>query len=106
MLNVHRYSSTFTPGVCVGTRNAVIPFACPASPLVRAKTTQWVATCMPVVHIFSPSMRQPAPPAPHVPPAPPHLPAAHAPAVAAARLGLRARLHVSRVGAVLRLGQS
>ena len=34
----------------------------PASPSVRAKTTQCVAVCMPVVHIFSPSMRQPATP--------------------------------------------
>ncbi len=62
MLKVHRYSSTFTPGVALGTRNAVMPRASPGSPLVRAKTTQCVATCMPVVHIFSPSMRQPATP--------------------------------------------
>ena len=27
--------------------------------LVRAKTMTWVTTCMPVVHIFSPLMRQP-----------------------------------------------
>ncbi len=36
----------------------------------------------------------------------PHLLAVDAPAVDAARLGHRARLHMSRVGAVLRLGQS
>ena len=62
MLKVQRYSSTFTPGVALGTRNALMPFARPASPLVRANTTQCVATCMPVVHIFSPSMRQPSTP--------------------------------------------
>ena len=36
MLNVHRYSSTFRPGVSMGTRNAVIPRASPAAPEVRA----------------------------------------------------------------------
>ena len=60
MLKVQRYSSIFSPGVSAGTRKAVMPLAAPGSPLVRAKTQQWLAVCMPVVHIFAPSMRQPA----------------------------------------------
>ncbi|MNT03677.1 hypothetical protein D3C72_1382240 [compost metagenome] len=39
-----------------------MPRASPSRPLVRANSTQWVAVCMPVVHIFSPSMRKPARP--------------------------------------------
>ena len=39
-----------------------MPRASPACPLVRANSMQCVATCMPVVHIFSPSMRQPGRP--------------------------------------------
>ena len=62
MLKVHRYSSTFTPGVSAGTRKQVMPRASPALPEVRANSAQCVAVCMPVVHIFSPSMRQPSMP--------------------------------------------
>ncbi|MNJ24617.1 hypothetical protein D3C77_190410 [compost metagenome] len=36
-----------------------MPRASPALPEVRAKTMTWVATCIPVVHIFSPWTRQP-----------------------------------------------
>ncbi len=39
-----------------------MPRASPAWPLLRANSRQWLAACMPVVHIFSPSMRQPATP--------------------------------------------
>ena len=59
MLKVQRYSSIFTPGLSAGTRKVVMPLASPALPLVRANRLQWVATCMPVVHIFSPLISQP-----------------------------------------------
>ena len=36
-----------------------MPRASPSLPDVRANSAQWVATCMPVVHIFSPLMSQP-----------------------------------------------
>ena len=36
-----------------------MPRASPSLPEVRANSAQWVATCMPVVHIFSPLMIQP-----------------------------------------------
>ena len=63
-----------------------MPRASPSSPLVRAKSTQWVATCMPVVHIFSPLIRQPATPS------------------LFSRHG--AGLHVGGVGAVVGLGEA
>jgi hypothetical protein len=59
MLKVHIYSSTFTPGLFAGTRKQVMPRASPSLPEVRANSAQWVATCMPVVHIFSPLITQP-----------------------------------------------
>lgn len=59
ILKVQRYSSTFTPGASAGTMKQVIPVASPSWPDVRAKTMTWVATCMPVVHIFSPRISQP-----------------------------------------------
>ncbi len=62
MLNVHIYSSTLIPGVPVGTSRQVMPFAFPSAPLVRQKVAQCVATCMPVIHILRPSMRQPSTP--------------------------------------------
>src|SRR5258707_1233898 len=62
MLKVHMYSSTFTPFVFAGTRKQVMPRASPSLPEVRANSAQWVATCMPVVHIFSPSMTHPETP--------------------------------------------
>ena len=58
MLKVHRYSSIFTPGFGRH-QEAVMPRASPSLPLVRANTTQCVAACMPVVHIFSPLISQP-----------------------------------------------
>ena len=39
-----------------------MPRASPSLPLVRANNAQWVATCMPVVHIFSPLITHPAMP--------------------------------------------
>src|SRR6266851_4311065 len=62
MLKVHIYSSTFTPPAFAGTRKQVMPRASPSLPLVRANSAQWVATCIPVVHIFSPLITQPATP--------------------------------------------
>jgi len=62
MLKVHIHSSISRPGVGLGTRKQVIPLASPALPLVRANIAQWVATCMPVIHIFSPLMSQPSTP--------------------------------------------
>ena len=59
MLKVHRYSSTFTPSVLAGTRKQVMPRASPSLPQVRANSAQWVATCMPVVHIFWPLISHP-----------------------------------------------
>ena len=59
MLKVHMYSSTFTPRLLAGTRKQVMPRASPSLPAVRANSAQWVATCIPVVHIFSPLMIQP-----------------------------------------------
>src|SRR5436309_1128011 len=59
MLNVHIYSSTLTPSDFAGTRKQVMPRASPSLPDVRANSAQCVATCMPVVHIFSPSITQP-----------------------------------------------
>ena len=46
----------------VGTRKQLIPRAAPGAPDVRQKVAQWVATCMPVVHIFSPLISQPSTP--------------------------------------------
>ena len=62
MLKVHRYSSIRSPGVGLGTRKQVIPRASPSLPPVRANSPTWVATCIPVIHIFDPSIRQPATP--------------------------------------------
>ena len=42
-----------------GTSKQVMPRASPSLPEVRANSAQCVATCMPVVHIFSPLMIQP-----------------------------------------------
>ena len=39
-----------------------MPRASPSLPEVRANSAQWVATCMPVVHIFSPLITQPLTP--------------------------------------------
>src|SRR5436190_1459732 len=39
-----------------------MPRASPSLPLVRANSAQWVATCMPVVHIFSPLITHPLTP--------------------------------------------
>ena len=86
MLKVQRYSSIFTPSALAGTRNALMPRASPASPLVRANTMQCVATCMPVVHIFSPSMRQPG--------------------ATVARLAAPRGLHVRGIRAVVRFGEA
>ena len=61
MLNVHIYSSIFTPSASIGTMRQVSPRASPSAPLVRTKTMSCVATCTPVFHIFSPLMRQPLP---------------------------------------------
>ncbi len=63
-----------------------MPRASPASPLLRANSRQWLAVCMPVVHIFSPSMRQPMTPS----------------RVSAHRYGL----HVRGVGAMRGFGQT
>jgi len=62
MLKVHRYCSTFTPSSLVGASRQVIPLAAPSGPSVRQKTAQWVAWCMPLVHIFSPLIRNPGTP--------------------------------------------
>ena len=62
ILKVHIHSSIFTPGVSAGTMKQVMPVASPSTPEVRANTMTWVATCIPVVHIFSPLMTQPATP--------------------------------------------
>src|SRR5579859_2651605 len=62
MLKVHMYSSTFTPLLFAGTRKQVMPRASPSLPLVRANSAQCVATCMPVVHIFSPLITHPGMP--------------------------------------------
>src|ERR1700736_312145 len=62
MLKVHMYSSTFTPAASAGTRKQVMPRASPSLPAVRANSAQWVATCMPVVHIFSPVITHPLTP--------------------------------------------
>ena len=59
MLKVQRYSSIFTPGVSTGTRKHVMPEASPSFPEVRVKHMMWLATCIPVVHIFSPLISQP-----------------------------------------------
>src|SRR5712671_6992977 len=59
ILKVHIYSSTFTPALFAGTNRQVMPRASPSLPEVRANRAQWVATCMPVVHIFWPLMIQP-----------------------------------------------
>jgi hypothetical protein len=59
MLKVQRYSSIFTPGAWAGTRKAVIPLAVAVLAAGAGEQAQWVAACMPVVHIFSPSIRQP-----------------------------------------------
>ena len=56
------YSSTFTPRRLAGTRKQVMPRASPSLPEVRANSAQCVATCMPVVHIFSPLITQPLTP--------------------------------------------
>ena len=61
MLKVHRYSSTLKPGVSTGTRKPVMPSPLPGVPLVRAKTRSWEAVWMPVFHVFSPLITQPAP---------------------------------------------
>ncbi len=63
----------------------VMPVASPSLPLVRAKTMTCVATCMPVVHIFSPLISQPG-----------------LPSFSCGRRGL----HEGRVGAVVGLGQA
>ena len=60
MLKVHIHSSILIWSA--GTRKTVMPDASPSSPLVRAKTMTWLTTCMPVVHIFSPLIRQPGTP--------------------------------------------
>src|ERR1700730_5640441 len=62
ILKVHIYSSIFTPLDFAGTRRQVMPRASPSLPLVRANSAQWVATCIPVVHIFSPLITHPATP--------------------------------------------
>src|SRR5258707_1367131 len=62
MLKVHIYSSIFTPLLFAGTRKQVMPRASPSLPEVRANSAQWVATCMPVVHIFSPLITHPETP--------------------------------------------
>jgi len=54
MLNVHQKNSTLKPVTSVGTRNALIPFAFPGSPLVRAKMMSWVALCRPLFQRFIP----------------------------------------------------
>lgn len=38
-----------------------MPRASPSTPDVHAKSAQWIALCMPMIHIFS-SMRHPATP--------------------------------------------
>src|SRR3546814_16960799 len=60
MLKVQRYSSITSPGDGFGTSRQVMPFASPSFPLVRQKVAQCVATCIPVVHIFSPLIHQPS----------------------------------------------
>ena len=62
MLKVQRYSSIASPGDGLGTSRQVIPFASPSAPSVRQKVAQCVATCIPVVHIFAPLIRQPSTP--------------------------------------------
>src|SRR3546814_5524328 len=59
MLKVHRYSSITRPGDGLGTSRQVMPLASPSAPLVRQKVAQCDATCMPVIHILRPSIRQP-----------------------------------------------
>src|ERR1700684_2843459 len=86
MLKVHIYSSTLTPLAFAGTRKQVMPRASPSLPEVRANSAQWVATCMPVVHIFSPLITHPATPS---------------------RVACTAAVcNMGRTGAVLRLGQA
>ena len=70
------------PAVSIGTMKHEMPADSPSSPLVRAKTKSWVATCTPVFHIFSPLMTHSSP----------------------SRTG--GGLHPRRVGAVVRLGEA
>ena len=86
MLNVQRYSSTFTPGVCARHQECADPFRATGF-AARAREHDAVSRD---VHAGRP-----------------HLLAVDAPAVDALRVSRhRARFHMSRVGAVLRLGQS